>query len=135
MAIFGKAKAKGTPAPAGSSRDAAQPPSFASSDGDEDEGKPPADAAKTAFADDEDRHCTDVFCLVLFCLMWVVLFLIAAVGFFTGEPARLLYGTDRDGRTCGAGNFSTQRNIYYPQLQQDLSEGIAARSPPVATLV
>ena len=78
-----------------------------------------------AFKPDADRKCTDVAFLMLFSFTWVLMFLVAAVGFFTGDPARLLYGTSSDGVPCGSQQYTTQRYIYYPQMQQDLIAALA----------
>jgi solute carrier family 44 (choline transporter-like protein), member 2/4/5 len=81
--------------------------------------------SKCAFMPEGDRKCTDVAFLLLFSFMWVLMFVVAAIGFFTGDPARLLYGTASDGVPCGSQRYTTQRYIYYPQLQQDLIAALA----------
>ena len=96
-------------------------------DSSDDESKP---KATTAFTEDGDRRCTDVGCLILFLLYWFIMFVIAAVGFGSGQPQRLFYGTAHDGEVCGTGNHSTpvyKPRIYFPRLQLDL---IAALSQP-----
>ena len=81
--------------------------------------------SKCAFMPEGERKCTDVAFLLLFSFMWVLMFVVAAIGFFTGDPARLLYGTASDGVPCGSQQYTTQRYIYYPQLQQDLIAALA----------
>ena len=43
----------------------------------------------------KDRHCTDAPCLVLYLLALAAWVAVAVVAFMDGEPAQLLYPTDR----------------------------------------
>jgi choline transporter-like protein 2/4/5 len=70
--------------------------------------------------DDEKRGCTDVAFLLLFMLMWIGIFWISAVAWQTGQPARLIYGTNAQGETCGTGALRNKTHIYYPRIQEDL---------------
>ena len=43
----------------------------------------------------KDRHCTDAPCLALYLLALAAWVAVAVVAFMDGEPAQLLYPTDR----------------------------------------
>ena len=89
------------------------------------------DPRHKAFMGSEDRKCTDIVFLLLLSLWWVGMFVIAAIGFLSGEPARLLYGVAYDGVVCGTKtdmkDYTNMKRIYYPRLQEDL---IAAYTGP-----
>ena len=48
------------------------------------------------------RKCTDVLFLILLIAFWVGMFIVAAVGFLNGDPAKLLMATDYAGNSCGS---------------------------------
>ena len=54
--------------------------------------------------DIEDRHCTDVCCLLFFVVMWIGLLSIGIFSFFNGDLASIEYGSDYMGNRCGMGN-------------------------------
>jgi choline transporter-like protein 2/4/5 len=71
--------------------------------------------------EDVDRRCTDVVFLLIFSFFWIGMFVVGGLGFLTGDPARLMYGTAYDGRPCGSGlDRVDKKYIYYPQMQTDL---------------
>ena len=59
------------------------------------------------------RRCTDVFCLGLFLLVQAGALLIAFAAFSTGDPQRLVHGSDYSGHLC-------EHDTYYPRLGADL---------------
>jgi hypothetical protein len=59
------------------------------------------DPRHSAFMGNRERKCTDVTFLLLFMLWWLGMFMIAAVGFVSGEPARLLFAVAHNGVVCG----------------------------------
>ena len=106
------------------------------------------DPRHTAFTPSADRKCTDIVFLLLLSMWWVGMFVIAAIGFLSGEPSRyfvaskllhfvgliqmsrpglserLLYGVAYDGTICGTKtetkDYTAMKRIYYPRLQEDL---------------
>lgn len=51
-----------------------------------------------------DRRCRDILCLLLFAIFWGGMFIVAAYGIQMGDLARLQYGDDYLGNTCGKNN-------------------------------
>ena len=49
----------------------------------------------------EQRHCTDVVCLLLFILFWGGMGFVGFKAFSEGDPQRILYGLDSYGNYCG----------------------------------
>jgi len=70
------------------------------------------ESSKTAPEDDEedmdgpldDRSCTDIIFLALFAAFLVGMFILFGMGVNTGDPNRLLAGTDVAGNVCGRSN-------------------------------
>lgn len=70
---------------------------------------------------DMKRGCTDCFCVLLIVLVWVGLTILGFIscGVITsttlpmGNPNRLLYATDYNGRICGVGSNSANKYAYY----------------------
>ena len=81
--------------------------------------------------DIEDRHCTDVCCLLLFVVMWIGLLSIGIFSFFNGDLASIEYGSDYMGNRCGMGNFSDRPVVWYPRFARDVAEqaGVLAKHP------
>lgn len=68
----------------------------------------------------EGRGCTDLFCLILFCVYWVGMFAVAGIAFSKGDAKRLIYGTDYLGGTCGLDTHVDRKRIVYPRTNEDL---------------
>lgn len=66
----------------------------------------------------EERKCTDLFCLIVFAIFWLGMIIIGAVGLASGEPKRLIYGTDYQGNACGVDG--RPKLIVYPRTNEDL---------------
>lgn len=99
--VFGKKSAKVAPADASASTSVT--PS-------KDEGKNRLEA--------EERRCKDLLFLLLFVIFWGGMIYIAAFGFTHGKAARLLYGLDSHGYTCGVKNdngpdLSNAKKLYF----------------------
>ena len=47
-----------------------------------------------------NRRCTDVLFLILYAAFMVAFFAIGVIGFTSGDPRILLYGTDYEGKLC-----------------------------------
>jgi len=69
----------------------------------------------------DDAKCTDVFCLLLFVLYWLVMVIIFLAGWATGDLASLVYGADHAGNRCGQKEFEQRPYIWYPRIAQDLA--------------
>eukprot|EP00760_Papus_ankaliazontas_P004880 PhM_4_TR12246/c0_g1_i1/m.48810/K15377/SLC44A2_4_5; solute carrier family 44 (choline transporter-like protein), member 2/4/5 len=50
------------------------------------------------------RSCTDLPMFIFFILCWALLIFLALSAYKSGDPNRLLYGTDKDGNVCGHGD-------------------------------
>jgi choline transporter-like protein 2/4/5 len=70
--------------------------------------------------EEEKRTCTDCVFMIIFALMWIGIFWISAIAWQQGKPARLIYGTNAQGDTCGTGPLRNKTHIYYPRIQEDL---------------
>lgn len=68
------------------------------------------------------RKCRDCFCCIFFLVFWVGMLVVAVVGLVNGQPARLLYGSDYNGTSCGTGHHSHHTLTFYPRVSQDLLE-------------
>lgn len=51
----------------------------------------------------QERKRTDLVCCGVFAVYWIGMIVVMAVALATGNPARLIYGTDYLGNTCGSG--------------------------------
>ena len=51
----------------------------------------------------QDMKCTDYFCLAFFIFYLVGMLVVMAISMTSGDPNRLIYGTDYMGSTCGSG--------------------------------
>uniref|UniRef100_A0A915K2S9 Choline transporter-like protein n=1 Tax=Romanomermis culicivorax TaxID=13658 RepID=A0A915K2S9_ROMCU len=49
-----------------------------------------------------DRTCTDVPCLVVFVICWIMWIIIGFMAVLWGDPRKLIYPTDSSGRICGS---------------------------------
>lgn len=57
-----------------------------------------------------DRRCTDLGCLFLMVIFWLIFIAISIYAFIDGEPQRYLRGYDSYGNICGT------RNVYKMDL-------------------
>jgi choline transporter-like protein 2/4/5 len=80
---------------------------------------------------DERRKCRDVACLALFGVFWFGMFIIALVASSVGDTARLLHGSDYEGKACGGLEHAVKPLIYYPRMNQDLMEASQKGTPPM----
>ncbi|PAA71580.1 hypothetical protein BOX15_Mlig025792g1 [Macrostomum lignano] len=49
----------------------------------------------------QDRSCTDVICCLLFAFCVAILLLFAVIAYARGDPKRIIYPTDSEGKICG----------------------------------
>jgi hypothetical protein len=66
------------------------------------------------------RKCTDCLFLIIFVLYCIGMLVIGIIGFQNGDPERLVYGSDYQGRTCGAGNMTGEKYLVYPRPHLDV---------------
>ena len=67
----------------------------------------------------QQRKCRDSFC----CLLFLV---VGAFGIYFGNPARLLYGTDYLGQTCGSSTaVKDSKYIVYPRVNEDFLANVS----------
>ncbi len=59
------------------------------------------DQFKNGPIDDESRKCRDCFCCIIFILLFALFIVVAAFGFWKGQPSKLLYFYDDTGHACG----------------------------------
>ena len=59
------------------------------------------DQFKNGPIDDESRKCRDCVCCIIFILLFALFIVVAAFGFWKGQPSKLLYFYDDTGHACG----------------------------------
>jgi len=79
------------------------------------------------------RGCKDLLCTLAFVAFWAGMVIIAIVGFAKGDAFRLLYGVDYNGDVCGKDSMEMKKIVYFPRMNQDLTDSIAAGTPPMDT--
>eukprot|EP00730_Choanoeca_flexa_P015721 TRINITY_DN7282_c1_g2_i2.p1 TRINITY_DN7282_c1_g2~~TRINITY_DN7282_c1_g2_i2.p1 ORF type:complete len:670 (+),score=191.83 TRINITY_DN7282_c1_g2_i2:67-2010(+) len=52
----------------------------------------------------ENRRCRDIPCLLLYIVFWIGLIVVAGIAFSSGDPRRIVYGTDSWGNVCDRNN-------------------------------
>ena len=57
----------------------------------------------------EDRKCTDVFCSIIFILVWAANIVIAVFAVGQGDLDSYFYGTDYQAQYCGKPGTDTSR--------------------------
>ena len=83
--------------------------------------------------DFEKRGCTDVLCLLLFILFWVVNFVIMMTSYFSGDINSLRFGTDYLGNRCGVGEYADRPKTWFPRMSADFAQvGALMESTPWA---
>jgi hypothetical protein len=66
------------------------------------------------------RKCRDVICIAIFAVFWFGMFIVALLAMSTGDPYRLLYGSDYIGDACGGAGHTEEQITYYPRMNSDL---------------
>lgn len=67
-----------------------------------------------------NRKSTDILFLLIFALFWAGQIGIAIVGYYNGDPRRLVYGTDYQGVQCGGDLKPTQTKTVFPRTAEDV---------------
>ena len=72
----------------------------------------------------EDRKCTDVFCSIIFILVWAANIVIAVFAVGQGDLDSYFYGTDYQAQYCGKSGTDTgsMSKVVMPRLDRDLYE-------------
>jgi len=66
------------------------------------------------------RKCRDVICIAIFAVFWFGMFIVALLATSSGDPYRLLYGSDYEGDACGGVLHADEQITYYPRMNSDL---------------
>lgn len=66
-----------------------------------------------------ERKCTDLLFLLIFCMYWLGILAIAAVGKQNGDPRRLVFGSDSNGIVCGGDLKPDQPYVAFPRVSED----------------
>ena len=74
----------------------------------------------------ENRGCTDTICCFLFVLLIVAMAIVGILGFSWGNPKRLLYPTDTHGNSCGEGEFSDRKNLFFFDLLECVPKNLSS---------
>ena len=78
----------------------------------------------------EKRKCRDCFCCSLFLVFWLGMIAVGVIGLRFGNPARLVYGTDYMGQTCGSDPGVKEMPLtVYPRTNEDFLANQAKASP------
>jgi hypothetical protein len=77
------------------------------------------------------RKCRDVLCLAIFGVFWLGMIIICMVAISTGDPYRLLYGSDYEGDACGGSNRADLPFAYYPRMNKDLLDASQSGQDPM----
>ena len=72
----------------------------------------------------EDRKCTDVFCSIIFILVWAANIVIAVFAVNQGDLDSYFYGTDYQAQYCGKSGTDTasRSKVIMPRLDRDFYE-------------
>ena len=83
--------------------------------------------------DFEKRGCTDVLCLLLFILFWVVNFVTGDDVVLFGRHQLAQLGTDYLGNRCGVGEYADRPKTWFPRMSVDFAQvGALMESTPWA---
>ncbi|XP_066928594.1 choline transporter-like protein 4 isoform X2 [Clytia hemisphaerica] len=70
----------------------------------------------------KNRGCTDVICCVIFGVYMLGMIVIGVVAYVEGDPKRLLYATDSNGKVCGA-DIPDKPYLYFFDMTKCLTKG------------
>jgi len=62
---------------------------------------------------EKNRRCTDVLFLLLFVAFWIGMLAVGVIGFASGDPRVLIYGTDYQGDLCDKGDLDGLKVRYW----------------------
>ncbi|XP_063885368.1 choline transporter-like 2 isoform X3 [Scylla paramamosain] len=78
----------------------------------------------------KNRSCTDIICLLLFLAFLVGWGIVTGFAVYGGDPERLLYPTDSEGRVCGRGEFVNKTYLLFFDLTRCASPKVIATGCP-----
>lgn len=70
----------------------------------------------------EKRGCTDVICCIIITAYMIGMVIIGIIGYTQGDPKRLLYPTDSDGKVCGI-DIPDKSYLHFFDLTKCLTKG------------
>lgn len=76
------------------------------------------------FVSYKDRHCTDVFCLILFFVFLFIYIFIAVLAIIQGNPNSLIEPSDSLGNLCGQNQFESRPYQLYFDIGKCLTDGV-----------
>lgn len=79
------------------------------------------------------RRCTDLFCLIVYVILFLSLWCLAGYSFNDGYPGRLQRGTDVYGNVCGMGALEDRPYTFYGVPDRSLSVSLCLSGCPVLT--
>ena len=81
------------------------------------------DKLKNGPLGDESRKCRDCICCIIFLLFFIGCIIIALLGFFMGQPEKILYSYDEDGNACGYDEgFQDYKMLYFYNVIENLKK-------------
>ncbi|XP_065647600.1 choline transporter-like protein 4 isoform X2 [Hydra vulgaris] len=72
----------------------------------------------------KDRGCTDIICCVLFSIYMIGMIIVGIVAYMQGDPKRLLFPTDSNGKVCGV-DIIGKSFLHYFDLTKCITKGTA----------
>ena len=93
--------------------------------------------------DDESRKCRDCVCCIIFLLLFALCIVVAAFGFWKGQPSKLFYFYDDTGHACGHDEgYEDYPYLYFTSVisglanfdTEQLINGVCVSSCPNKTL-
>lgn len=76
------------------------------------------------FVSYKDRHCTDVFCLILFIVFLFIYVFIGVLAIIQGNPKSLIEPSDSLGNLCGQNRFQSRPYQLYFDIGKCLTDGV-----------
>jgi hypothetical protein len=77
---------------------------------------------KKHFLSYKHRHCTDIFCLILFLIFIFIYGFISILAISQGNPTSLIQATDSFGNLCGKNQFQSQLYQFYFDISKCLTD-------------
>ncbi|CAF1590400.1 unnamed protein product [Rotaria magnacalcarata] len=77
----------------------------------------------TRFVGYKQRHCTDIFCLILFIIFIIIYGFISILAISQGNPASLIQASDSFGNICGKNEFKSKPYQLYYDISKCLTGG------------
>ena len=86
------------------------------------------------FVSYKDRHCTDVFCLILFLIFFFIYAFISILAIVQGNPKSLIEPSDSLGNLCGQNELQSRPYQLYVDISKCLTDGILSFVCPTRTI-